>query len=420
MSDGTSKLLDDGNRWCAEWTDKAGETHSFETVRQEGEGRDDFDSRHLGIVTAMKREYPPAGPSKAAMERWLLQPVGDRWDIETMIERKRDEISELVGEAQVARFFQIVKAQSRRQVELMACTRESMIGAVLFCALTGLMPGEMGHLYLIPRRNKHVRVPDPDNPERAIPALEVTTMVGYKGYLKLARSHPDVVMAEAGVVYEGDEFHHDKGRHVIHHVKNVDDQDRRPETVTNVWSRVYVRGAEALPYTHSMNRQEIEAVRAKSQKPHGSFWKEHYAAMARKSVVRAHYNGGEIPLTDAMETAIARELAQDFADEKPADVVAITDSASATEALKRQLGVEPTEPQPAAPDPQPPQTERDMLGVTIEQHRKRLGWDGERIWSFARETLALEPDHSAIIERTLDRLSIDELSRLANEIEVAR
>jgi recombination protein RecT len=273
----------------------------------------------------VKKKAPPTEAEKTA---WMLAPCGNRTDLDKLLERKSEALIELVGKPKIARFLAIVKTQSRRQPELLECTRESMMDAVILSALTGCMPGPLGHMYLIARYNKH------NEDEHGNARREVSPMLGYKGMLKLVMSHPLVALAEAKVVYDGDEFHVDHGNHVIRHIEKA--KVRNADTLIYVYSRVYLHGLLDLPMFLVYGLEQIAHARESSSAPNGSFWRKHFVPMARKCVIRAHCNGGEVPLTDVLEDAISHELEEEF---KEADVIVHDVAGSGVDALKAKLGI---------------------------------------------------------------------------------
>jgi recombination protein RecT len=74
---------------------------------------------------------------------------------------------------------------------LLQCTGESLVGALLLSAQVRLEPGPLGHVYLVPFKNRGV--------------FEVTWILGYTGIIELGRRGGAVGLA-ANVVREGDVY----------------------------------------------------------------------------------------------------------------------------------------------------------------------------------------------------------------------
>src|SRR5450756_1882780 len=67
------------------------------------------------------------------------------------------------------RFARVVQTELRKNPELLKCTPQTFILAVLNAAQLGLEPGPLGHSYLVPFRNSKIN------------ATECTLLLGYKG-----------------------------------------------------------------------------------------------------------------------------------------------------------------------------------------------------------------------------------------------
>ena len=260
--------------------------------------------------------------TKPNVKELMLQPVGDKAELEKMLTQKRDSIVSLVGEARVKRFVSIMLAQSNRAPELLECTRDSVVNAIQHCALIGLMPGPRGDIYLIPFKNRKL-----GNKK------ELTVLLGYKGMMKLALQHPNVRNVEAACVYKTDYFEYNEGDKTIRH-EYEPDADHDADTIIGAYSRVWFHDTDR-PTILYYNLKQIESKRKRSKQPDGNFWTNDRAAMVRKTVIRGHYNGGEVPLTDELSAAMDRELAEEF---KDAEVVSVR-SESGVAAAKSAIGL---------------------------------------------------------------------------------
>lgn len=170
----------------------------------------------------------------------------------------------------------------------------------------GLVPGSAGgRFYLIPRWNSKRQ------------RTECTFIVGYKGLAELAYRHPRVHKAEAFVVYEGEPFEFEPGSGRLVH-KWRGDIDRSDDKIVYAYSRVVltVPGGSHVdeePLVCVMTKAEIDAIKARSASANKGFspWKTDYAAMARKTPMRRHMNGGSVPQSADLIMAISAENKQD-------------------------------------------------------------------------------------------------------------
>ena len=163
------------------------------------------------------------------------------------------------------RFDRICVTALRRSPKLMQCTPVSLLGALMECAQMGLEPGVGQQIHLIPY------------------GREVTVIIGYQGYVELAR-RAGITIHPPRVVREGDEFDVDWGnpeRQVIH----------KPAfgvvgEMSHVWAMA--TGDTIAPVVEVMSRAQIEVVRDRARKGRrgSSPWDDHFEEMARKTVVR--------------------------------------------------------------------------------------------------------------------------------------
>lgn len=161
----------------------------------------------------------------------------------------------------------------RTTKDLANCTQESFAGEIMKLAQLGLEPNTpLGHAYLIPRRNN-----------RNGGIIECTTIIGYQGYIDLALRSGRIDSIYAHVVYEGDEFEFELGlnprlRHVPKGTSTV---------ITHAYAVARVKGGEPVFEVLPLGRIEERRKRGGSGKGSNSPWDTDYAAMARKSAIRA-------------------------------------------------------------------------------------------------------------------------------------
>lgn len=196
------------------------------------------------------------------------------------------------------RLASICIQEARTTPALLECSVDSIVGAVLQAAQVGLEPGPLGHAYLIPRYSKKTR------------SKECTFFISYKGALELARRSGTLKSIEAREVCETDEFRFRFGlEEELHHVPA--NGDRGP--ITHVYG--IARFKDGGHYWTVMSRSDIDARGRRSETwgKEWSPWKTDYAAMARKTVIRAM-----VPFLP-LSTEVARTFAADESVVRPGD-----------------------------------------------------------------------------------------------------
>lgn len=185
------------------------------------------------------------------------------------------------------RMLRIALTSARKNPELLECSPESFLGAVIQSAQLGLEPDtSMGHAYLIPFRNNRSG------------HKEVNFMPGYRGLMDLVYRAPDHPVLMPSAVYQGDEFEYEKGLHpkLIHVPK-----PHEPNTkLTHVYCVASFK--DGRKEFMVMGRAEIEAIRVRSKASGFSPWKTDYEAMAMKTVIRRMVK--YLPMSAELQTAV--------------------------------------------------------------------------------------------------------------------
>lgn len=129
--------------------------------------------------------------------------------IVAFIEERRFQIAEMLPKhLPIERFLRLVYTEMRKTPELMACTPESVVGAMLTASALGLeIGGALGEAWLLPFDVKYYDREERREKKR----LEAEFVQGYKGLAKLFWQHPMSARLSAEYVCEHDEFSYDKG-----------------------------------------------------------------------------------------------------------------------------------------------------------------------------------------------------------------
>lgn len=218
------------------------------------------------------------------------------------------------------RFTRIVLTTVKSTPKLLECEPMSLIAAVMLSAQLGLEPGPLGHAYLVPFRNHKTG------------RTEVQFIIGYKGYIALARRSGTIVSIAAREVCAGDYFEFEYGlEEVLVHRPAL--TDRGPVIA-------YYGVAHFRDGGHSilvMSTEDVERYRKRSRASGDGPWVTDYDAMARKTVIRRMATF--LPLSTDVARAIAADEATAPLAIEPDLVDAMDVSASERVAATEEPGV---------------------------------------------------------------------------------
>lgn len=231
------------------------------------------------------------GPSQAALQAVADRPApaaraNGRRTLRDMLMERKDAIAELVPRhLNPDRLLKVALMSVDRNPDLAACSTQSLIRCVLQCAELGLDPGNaLGGAYLVPYKGV------------------ATLIVGYRGYVELARRSGAVSSIEAHVVYARDAFTITYGLEPqLRHEPYLGDEDRGE--LRAVYAIARFKDDAAPPQFDHMIRAELEKAKASSQTGRKNVgpWRDWYEEMARKTVVRRLIK--YLPMTPELQTA---------------------------------------------------------------------------------------------------------------------
>lgn len=220
------------------------------------------------------------------------------------------------------RFAQIVLVEGSRNPELAECSTASLAASLMLAAELGLEPsGPRGHAYLIPRNVKiKGRRGEPERWEK-----QCSLLIGYKGLAELARRSGQIVRINAGVVYlpeiaaglfsatlEPPSIRHDWSPMV----------ERRDDEIAAAYATAEMRDGSRAQVI--LTRGDIDARRERGKERSFSPWQSDYAAMARKTALRALLAGGLVPLGEPAQRALELDAdAPEPVDHRPRTTVQI-------------------------------------------------------------------------------------------------
>ena len=166
------------------------------------------------------------------------------------------------------RMARIVMTAFRTTPKLAECSEASLLGSILTASQLGLeVNTPLGQAYLIPYGNT------------------CQLIVGYQGYIDLARRSGFIDRIYAHVVYEGDEFSYAYGLNpTLHHVPS-EAEDREAQRIKHVYAVAHQK--DGGPLFRVLSRAQVEARRKRSKAAQNGPWVTDYEAMNMKTAVRA-------------------------------------------------------------------------------------------------------------------------------------
>ena len=195
----------------------------------------------------------------------------------------------------VERVIKVVLSATARNPDLLKCTRQSFVLAVMQAAELGLeIGGLLGEAYLVPFKHTWTDSKGQHEEQRA------TCIVGYRGLINLARRSGQIHSIGARVVHQRDVFHVDlAGESIQHHPDLGDD----PGPLVAVYA--IARFKDGGQQVEVMTRGQVNAIKDRSPAGKSGPWITDFDEMARKTVVRrlAKY----LPLSPELARAIEHE-----------------------------------------------------------------------------------------------------------------
>jgi recombination protein RecT len=190
------------------------------------------------------------------------------------------------------RFVRIALTELRLTPKLYECDPLSFLGAIVQCSQLGLEPGDnLGRAYLIPFKK------------------ECQLIIGYRGFLDLARRSGQILSTDAQCIYENDHFEFEKGSNS--YLRLIPTMKDRGKMIGAYAMSKFINGGELFEV---MNKNDIDKIRStsKAAKSEYSPWNNpiFYPEMARKTLVRrlAKY----LPTTPELQKAITLDEQADL------------------------------------------------------------------------------------------------------------
>jgi recombination protein RecT len=296
-----------------------------------------------------------------------------------------------------------VMTSVRKNPGLLECSVTSLAGAVMEAAALGLVPDNtLGLAYFVPFFNSKKG------------CKEAQLMVGYKGFIALAKRTGDLAKIEADVVYESDHFVVQQGtKSELVHIPAY----RGGEVVAAYAVATYSNGAsqfEVVP------KDELEAVRARSMSASAGKgpWAhpEDVKMMYRKTAIRrlARYLQVSPEMTrasgldDLAEAGISQDLGR-VLDVKPE----IHDGGAWADMEAEVPAPKPEKPKPAKKRGRPRKKPAQTASAPPTDDPEALATQGTEVFARAKRAILEAPDTSAVQE-IYRRIPLEEKRLLSN------
>lgn len=274
-----------------------------------------------------------------------------------MLERMKGEIGKaLPRHLTPERMIRVALTAVQRTPELQDCDPLSIVGCVVQSSQLGLeLDSVLGHAYMVPYKNKR-------NGHRK----EAQLIVGYKGFLSLARRSGDVVLFAAHVVHENDHFVHEYGLNpVLEHRPNLVDPGQPIAAYSVLKLRDGSGDCEVIPWGKILQAQQQYGERQSSP------WNTHLEEMARKTAIRALAK--RAPISVEIQTAANLDsMAEAGVDQGLSNLLPVT----RTQALAARLTV-PQSAGVAVPEPTADELAEESRQEWEAQKAEREGIQGE-------------------------------------------
>lgn len=283
--------------------------------------------------------------AKASYDRGFLEKLAPSWEPYLLPGRSTDGI--------ITGFL----AEAAREPKIAQCNPTSVALSLLLCARLGFEPGSpLGHVYLIPYGGV------------------LTPIVGYKGLLELLRRSAEVRQVDAGVVYRDELtrglFTATISPSEIHHAWALE-IDRSDEHLVAAYC--YVVLVTGSRQQMILDRKQIEDRRARGKGSQPA-WKTDYAAMARKSAIRALLASGLVPLSADDQRRVAAVWETEQPTSAPAPLAVLPGQApehvapTTTNVLDAAAAALAAEVE----DGQDCPTADELTGIGLERHGKEM------------------------------------------------
>ncbi len=245
--------------------------------------REDVQQQNAQTAVA-KRSYNP------------LAPIGSATGLKSLLEASKASIAQaLPAHITPERLIKTMLVAANRNPDILRCTTASIMETINRAAELGLdLSGTLGEAYPVPFTNK-VKWTDDQGGKREDWLSQLTLIIGYRGFAKLARQSGEIKTIDADVVKENDKFIYRKGKNAVFEFE----PNYRGDRGETIGAYAYVEFKDGGEQFVFMPVADIEKVRMRSKSgaaqrdseyarkgdPIGA-WESDWDEMAKKTVFR--------------------------------------------------------------------------------------------------------------------------------------
>lgn len=213
----------------------------------------------------------------------------------TLLAKMRGEIEKALPRHVTAdRMLRVALTALRTTPNLLACSTASVLGSIMSAAQLGLeVNTPLGLAYLVPYKGV------------------CQLIIGYQGYLELARRSGLVATPYAYVVRDGDDFNYTLGLYptLNHNPSRAPDRENKP--ITHVYAVAHAATKDAAPPVFVvLTKPQIDKFRSRSAAKNSGPWVTDEEAMTLKTGIRRLWRW--LPKTAEMATAAALDEAPEI------------------------------------------------------------------------------------------------------------
>lgn len=204
-------------------------------------------------------------------------------DLKRLLEGSKSALAQVVPRHLTPdRLIKVALLATSKSPDLLKCSANSILQSVMQAAELGLeVNSPLGHAYLVPFKS------------------ECQLIIGYRGYIELAKRSGQIDTVEARCVYANDFFEVVYGteQRLVHRPALKD-----PGPLVCVYALARIKGSD-MPQIDVLTPRDIEYAKSISRTSASGPWRDRYDEMARKTAVRrlAKYLPLSPELADAMD-----------------------------------------------------------------------------------------------------------------------